>query len=218
MDHLIWISPVMRHSLLWWLQKRNLLNCHSILPISWVTITTDASNTGWGAHCLSEIAQGKWNPRLHREVSNILELRAAFRALQAFHHLTVGTSVLLRLDNTTAVSYIKRQGGTRSHSLLKEVEPIMIWAQKHLSNVTAVYLPGSQNIQADFLSRVSMDNNEWSLHADVFQWLKSLGFLPEVDLFASPCNFKLEKYYTRFKCPQAFGVDALTEQWRFHKV
>ena len=70
----------------------------------------------------------------------------------------------------------------------------------------------------DFLSRVRLDNNKWSLHNDVFQWLTSLEFHPKVDLFASPCNHKLPKYYVRFRCPQAFGTDALTDHWRFHRA
>lgn len=126
----IHLTPTMRTSLLWWLQGKNLRNHHSIIPISWVTLTSDASNRGWGAHCLSEVAQGQWIVPAQGIVSNILELRAAFQALLSFYHLIEGSSVMLRLDNTTAVAYIKKQGGTRSCSLLQEVEPIMSWAQK----------------------------------------------------------------------------------------
>lgn len=99
----------MRGSLLWWLQLENLCNCHSILPITWITVTTDASNRGWGAHCLTEVAQGSWDFPSWVTVSNILELWAAFQALMAFRHLTTGASVLLRLDNTTAVAYINEK-------------------------------------------------------------------------------------------------------------
>lgn len=70
---------------------------------------------------------------------------------------------------------IRRQGGTCSWSLLQEVEPIMSWAQRNLSNISAVYIPGIQNVQPDFLSRVQMNNNEWSLHKEVFEWLLTLG-------------------------------------------
>lgn len=75
-----------------------------------------------------EVSQGRWNSPFLRIVSNILELRVAFQALLAFHHLTRRSSVLLRLDNTIVVAYIRRQGGTRSRSLLREVEPILSWA------------------------------------------------------------------------------------------
>ena len=68
------------------------------------------------------------------------------------------SSVMLRLDNTTAVAYIRKQGGTRSWSLLREVEPIMNWAQKNLANISAVYIPGIQIVQADFLSQIQLNN------------------------------------------------------------
>lgn len=51
----------------------------------------------------------------------------------------------------------------------------MSWAQRNLSNISAVYIPGIQNVQPDFLSRVQMNNNEWSLHKEVFEWLLTLG-------------------------------------------
>lgn len=108
--------------------------------------------------------------------------------------------------------------GTRSPTLLREVEPILSWAQKYLANISAVFVPGVQNTQADFLSRTELDNNEWSLHIETFRWILSLKTDPEVDLFASPCNRKLKKFYTRGLCSQAIGTDALTDQWRFKRA
>lgn len=70
----------------------------------------------------------------------------------------------------------------------------------------------------DFLSRVQIDNNKWSLHTETFRWILFLGVDPEVDPFAFPCNFKIKKYYTRGCCSQAFGVDALTDRWSFNRA
>lgn len=100
----IFLTPTMKVSLLWWLQGKNLHNCHSIILITWVTITSDASNRGWGAHCLMEVAQGRWNFPSLGIIFNILELRAAFQALLSFRHLIMNSSIMLRLDNTTAVA------------------------------------------------------------------------------------------------------------------
>lgn len=47
---------------------------------------------------------------------------------------------------------------------------------------------------------------------------RSNGFCPKVDLFASPCNLKIKKYYTRDRCSQAIRVDALSNQWNFNKA
>lgn len=113
---------------------------------------TIASSTGWGTHCRSEISQDRWDLHPHNLVSNILVLQAAYCTHQAFRHLTGGESVLLGMDNTTAVSYVKRQGRIQSLPLLHEVKPIMTWAQKNLADISTVYVPKAQNIQADFLS------------------------------------------------------------------
>ena len=70
-------------------------------------VTSDASNTGWGGHCDAEMAQGRRDFQSRQLVSNILELRAAFQALLAFSHIVHGTSVVLKLDNTIAVAYVR---------------------------------------------------------------------------------------------------------------
>lgn len=79
------------------------------------------------------------------------------------------------------------------------------------SSISAVYVPGVQNIQVDILSRVWLEN-EWALHAEVFEWVQTLGVTQKVNLFVSPCNNKMAKYYMQFRDPQACGVHALLDQ------
>lgn len=71
---------------------------------------------------------------------------------------------MLRLDNTTAVTYIRKHGGTHSRLLLAEVVPILDWAEQLLEALTATYIPGVTHVQADFLSSYPIDKNEWALH------------------------------------------------------
>lgn len=48
--------------------------------------------------------------------------------------------------------------------------------------LSAAYVPGQKNLQANYLSRTSLDDNEWSRLLRVFRELTELGiFLPEVD-------------------------------------
>lgn len=74
-------------------------------------IKSDTSATGWGAHYKGLLAQGRWRHR-QTEVSNVIELRAALCALKAFHPQIQGTSMIVQMDNRTAVTYVKRHGGT----------------------------------------------------------------------------------------------------------
>ncbi len=74
--------------------------------LSWHTvITTDASSTGWGATCNGQAASGLWTgPRLLWHI-NCLELWAVHLALRQFRPLLLGKHVLVRTDNTAAISY-----------------------------------------------------------------------------------------------------------------
>ncbi len=82
-----------------------------------VVVTTDASSTGWGATCNGQAASGLWmGPRLLWHI-NCLELLAVHLALRQFRPLLLGKHVLVRTDNTAAVSYINRMGGIRSRRM-----------------------------------------------------------------------------------------------------
>ncbi len=79
--------------------------------VSACVVTTDASSTGWGATCNGQAASGLWTgPRLLWHI-NCLELLAVHLALRQFRPLLLGKHVLVRTDNTAAVSYINRMGG-----------------------------------------------------------------------------------------------------------
>ncbi len=79
-------------------------------------VTTDASSTGWGATCNGQAASGLWTgPRLLWHI-NCLELWAVHLALRQFRPLLLGKHVLVRTDNTAAVSYINRR--CSSHCVL----------------------------------------------------------------------------------------------------
>ncbi len=76
-----------------------------------VVVTTDASSTGWGATCNRQAASGLWTgPQLLWHI-NCLELLAVHLALRQFRPLLLSKHVLVRTDNTAAVSYIIRMGG-----------------------------------------------------------------------------------------------------------
>ncbi len=68
---------------------------------------TDASATGWGAMCNGHAAAGLWTgPQLQWHI-NCLELLAVWLALRRFRTLLHEKHILVRLDNTATVAYIK---------------------------------------------------------------------------------------------------------------
>ena len=143
-------------------------------PSPSITITTDASRSGWGATLGPRQAVGCWGPE-HRGLHiNILELLAVANALAHFQYQVMGHTVQIQCDNTTVVAYINRQGGTRSPQLCAHTWKLLHWCVRNRVDLTAVHLPGEYNVDADALSRGWIRPTEWSLLPQVVQSLFNL--------------------------------------------
>ncbi len=106
-------------------------------------VTTDASSTGWGVTCNGQAASGLWTgPRLLWHI-NCLELWAVHLALRQFWPLLLGKHVLVRTENTAAVSYINRLGGIRSHRMSQLARHLLLWSHMQFKSLRAVHIPGA---------------------------------------------------------------------------
>ena len=205
-----WLLPHLR----WWLDVSNIMAGRAFRrPHPSLTITTDASLSGWGATLHPRQVAGRWGPDHRSSHINVLEMLAVSNALQHFQSSVTGRSVLIRCDNTTVVAYINRQGGTRSAQLCAITWTIFQWCICHSVILSAVHLPGEENSAADALSRGWIRPTEWSLHPQVAQTLFRLIDRPHVDLFASQDNHQLPVYCTRAPDPRAWQTDALAIRW-----
>jgi len=83
---------------------------------------------------------------------NYLELLAAFLAVKSFASNGKETSILLCLDNVTAIAFLSRMGGTHSLPLSNLV--VEVWNLCLRRNMTAhaENLPGAENVLADWES------------------------------------------------------------------
>ncbi len=129
-------------------------------------VTTDASSTGWGSTCNRQLWTG---PRLLLHI-NCLELWAVHLALRQFRPLLLGKHVLVRTDNTAAVSYINRLGGIRSHHMSQVARHLLLWSHTQFKSLRAVHILGKLNHAADVLSRQITFPREWRLHPETI-WL-----------------------------------------------
>ena len=80
--------------------------------------------------------------------------------------------------------------------------------------ISAAYIPGKENIQADKESRVFYDNKEWMLRPDLFQLLTKIWGEPSIDLFASRLNAQVPCYASWRPDPDATYVDAFSISWK----
>ncbi len=174
-------------------------------------VTTDASSTGWGATCNGQAASGLWTgPRLLWHI-NCLELWAVHLALRQFRPLLLGKHVLVRTDNTAAVSYINRLGGIRSHRMSQLARHLLLWSHTQFKSLRAVHIPGQLNRAADALSRQLTFPGEWRLHPETIRLIWSRFGEAQVDLFASPESSHCQLYFSLTEGP--LGTDALARSW-----
>ncbi len=145
-------------------------------------VTTDASNTGWGALCEGKPTFGHWSKAEKGFHINCLEMLAVCRACQFFLLDLIGRHVLIRSDNMSVVSYINHQGGVSSKRLFILAERLLEWAQLNLRSLRAAHLPGRLNQGADVLSRSNVPSEEWMLHPHVVQKIWKTFGKAEVDL------------------------------------
>ncbi|XP_041435826.1 uncharacterized protein LOC121399363 [Xenopus laevis] len=209
------LLPKTKVSLTWWLNCNNLSKGRNLADPQWQTLTTDASLKGWGAVFGTLTAQGIWSSAETQLPINILELRAVRRALSYWQQIMKGIAIRVQSDNATTVAYLNHQGGTRSRQALQEVSQILSWAEKHNATLSAIYIPGLENWEADYLSRQTLDPGEWSLKQEVFTLITERWGIPEIDLMASRVNRKVQQFMSRCRDPLALAVDAMTAPWEF---
>ena len=182
-------------------------------PSPSVTVTTDASFLGWGGHCQGQGISGDWSDLRTLPHINVLELMAVSRSLQHFQDKIAGHAVLILTDNTTVAAYINRQGGMRSSTLNGLAAKFWRWCRARNIFPVASYLPGQENLLADFLSRGMCLQSEWTLEREVFDHLRERWPRLEVDLFASSLTFRLPIYCSRVRDPNAWALDAFAISW-----
>ena len=116
----------------WWSQDQNLRVGQSLRVVSPdLFLYTDASTLGWGASLLQESISGMWALHERSLHINVLELRAIRLSLLHFSRTVHGQTVAVFSDNTTALSYLAKEGGTQSTSLNAEAQRILEWAENH---------------------------------------------------------------------------------------
>ena len=120
------IDNQMRRDLTWWASlDKQLMESPICMPQPHLIIESDASHLGWGARC-KESTGGCWSVVETSYHINYQELLAAFLALQTFasqHKITV----LLRMDNVSAVTYVNQKVGTHSTLLCNLALEIWKW-------------------------------------------------------------------------------------------
>ncbi|XP_026677382.1 uncharacterized protein LOC113466297 [Diaphorina citri] len=212
--HLTPINPAVLPKLEWWLNALPLSS--PIFPRQVQHfISTDASDLGWGSQVDSSFLSGLWSREQQNWHINKKEMFAVHQALSLNLPLLQSSVVMVQSDNQTVVSYLRRQGGTKSLSLLSEVEKIFLLSQDWRIHILAQFIPGAYNSVADSLSR-SKSLPDWHLSRSATEQIFLKWGVPCIDLFASRVSAVVPKYVSLIALDQeAFFIDAFSVDWDF---
>lgn len=207
------IPEILKEDLIWW--KDAIPSAFNPIKksIYKVTIFSDASTTGWGASCDCNRTHGLWSIDERKLHINYLELLAVFLALKCFVSDQKDCEILLRVDNTTAISYINKMGGVQFSKHNKLARQIWQWCERRNIWIFASYIASKDNVIADQESRITNIDTEWELNNRAFESILSRFGKPDIDLFASRINKKCPVFCSWHRDPEAWVIDAFTLSW-----
>lgn len=137
---------------------------------------------------------------------NFLELSAAYLVLMTFCNDVNNCDVLIRIDNTTAVSCINRMGGIKYIHLNSITSKIWKWCEYKQMYFIASYISSEHNVVADLESRRIHSEIECELNDVYYDQIKESFGSPKIDLFASRANTKCKRYVSWKGDPDTFKI------------
>ncbi|XP_032237067.2 uncharacterized protein LOC116617948 [Nematostella vectensis] len=196
----------------WW-EKNNVLDNKNVISHGAPshTLTTDASNLGWGAVFENDSTGGTWSVKDQKHHINNLELLAVFLGLKTYCKDLRDAHVRAMIDNTTAIAVLNYMGTSHSPELNLLGKTIWEWCITRGIWLSSAHIPGIANCLADRESRTKIRQTEWMLNTDLVSFaLSELEFSPSIDLFASRLNKQFTRYVSFKPDPGALAVDTFT--------
>ena len=208
------LSKEEKEELEWWWDHLSAWNGKTIMTDKpSVVIESDASTRGWGASCEGARTGGPWSSEERQWHINCLEALAAFHAVKCFVRDRKSITVLLRMDNTTAVAYVNKLGGTVSPRLNTIVRELWLWCMNRDITLVAEHLPGVLNTIVDQESRIMRDRSDWMLNPRIFSKIQQKWGPLEVDMFASRLTTQLKRFFSWRPDPEAEALNAFNQNW-----
>ena len=124
-----------------------------------------------------------------------------------------GIHVQIYSDNSPTVNYINAMGGTHSREYNSIAKDIWQWCIDKQAWLTAAYIPGTKNVEADRESRLFADNKEWMIRPDIFRKIADIWGEPSTDLFATRINHQVSCYVSWKPDPGATFIASFSITW-----
>jgi hypothetical protein len=213
-DHLMTLNAEARDDIEWW--SNSIDSAYNVITHGGpeVTLTTDASNTGWGCSLGDMATGGAWTPAESAKHINWLETKAVLLTLMTFSEKLCGKHIKVLTDNTTAMCCINQMGTCHAEDINTLVKQIWDFCILNHIWITVAHIPGRENTVADFESRRDHADLEWALNPEIFsQAIVKFDIKPQIDLFASRLNTKCPAYISFKPDPHALSVNAFHTCW-----
>ena len=184
------------------------------LPDPSLFFFTDASLKGWGASWKNQQISEIWSQPDSQRHINLLELETIRLALLHWGPQWRNQTVRVYCDNSTAVAYIRKQGGTHSQALFHKTLELFQLLDQYVITLIPTHLPGARNVTADALSRLSQPSpTEWRLQTKTLNKLFYVFGTPLIDMFATAENKVTPIFVSPYPDDRAWAVDALSLSW-----
>jgi hypothetical protein len=180
-----------------------------------LVIQTDASKGGFGIWFQGHLHQGKWDTITAGLHINVLETTAIWHFLAYILPKSLRPqNILWRIDNTMALAYIRKEGGTISYLVLAEAEEALMLAHQMSVRLLPVYIPTEENILADVALRFQ-EIPDWRLHPIILMAITAKWGLLVINLFASDTSKQTERFFSWNAFDNPEGIDAVCQKWDF---
>ena len=187
------------------------LNQHSVPT---VTVASDASSSGLGAHTKvgskEIIVQKNFSPEESGTSSTHREVYAILYALSALKAIHKGETILWYTDNWAASKIVRK--GSPLPELHDMAERIFNICKSYNIKLTVEWIPRELNQYADHISKV-VDHDDWQTSFALFDYVDNQWGPHTVDRFASSGNTKLRRFNSKYLCPNTEQVNAFSTSW-----
>src|SRR5579859_4156462 len=174
---------------------------------------SDASDSGCGAVLDGVPFSTTWRDYQVPWHINEKELFAITHFLKPKLPRLVDSVIQVQCDNNTVLSYLSKQGDTRSPTLYWRVRRFLLRLHHFRITLVPVRVPSIFNCAADALSR-GLDPPEWTLTWAGLRQVESHFGPITIDLFASDRAHLCQSYVTLdARDPAALWIDAFTRPW-----
>ena len=197
LDLRIVLSKSAVQELRWWSRLR-LDSCKLMFKkvplLSTMNLATDASDIGWSYLLDGHWVSGQWTPGQSDLHINHKEFLVLAMALEQNARLVQRRTIYWEVDNTTALAYIRNEGGTKDWALCLRTIALLEWCHQHSIHLIPKYVPSIQNIIADRGSRF-LAVEDWFLLPRVTRKIFNIWGTLEIDLMATARSAQVPAYF-----------------------